>query len=103
MINPMKLMKIKNAWSRFAANHPKFPLFLNAIVKKGIQEETIFEFKVTYPDGQQLVTNMRLRSGFWFIFSPALPEYPELHKAPPHVPPAQICLSAVPSAHPLHP
>ena len=57
MINPMKLMKIKNAWSRFAANHPKFPLFLNAIVKKGIQEETIFEFKVTYPDGQQLVTN----------------------------------------------
>ena len=62
MINPMKLMKIKNAWSRFAANHPKFPLFLNAIVKKGIQEETIFEFKVTYPDGQQLVTNMRLRA-----------------------------------------
>ena len=51
MINPMKLMKIKNAWSRFAANHPKFPLFLNAIVKKGIQEETIFEFKVTYPHG----------------------------------------------------
>ena len=38
------------------------PLFLNAIVKKGIQEETIFEFKVTYPDGQQLVTNMRLRA-----------------------------------------
>ena len=62
MINPMKLMKIKNAWARFAANHPKFPLFLNAIVKKGIQEETIFEFKVTYPDGQQLVTNMRLRA-----------------------------------------
>ena len=31
-------------------------------VKKGIQEETIFEFKVTYPDGQQLVTNMRLRA-----------------------------------------
>ena len=30
MINPMKLMKIKNAWSRFAANHPKFPLFLIA-------------------------------------------------------------------------
>ena len=27
-----------------------------------MQEETIFEFKVTYPDGQQLVTNMRLRA-----------------------------------------
>lgn len=61
MINPMKLMKIKNAWSRFAANHPKFPLFLNAIVKKG-SGGNHFEFKVTYPDGQQLVTNMRLRA-----------------------------------------
>ena len=60
MINPIKLMKMKNAWSRFAANHPKFPLFLNAIVKRGIQEGTIFEFKVTSPDGQELVTTMRL-------------------------------------------
>lgn len=60
MINPMKLMKLKNAWSRFTAHHPKFPLFLNAIVKKGIQEGTVFEFKVTSPDGQELVTNMRL-------------------------------------------
>ena len=60
MINPIKLMKMKNAWSRFAANHPKFPLFLNAIVKRGNQEGTIFEFKVTSPDGQELVTNMRL-------------------------------------------
>ena len=60
MINPMKLMKMKNAWSRFAANHPKFPLFLNAIVKRGVQEGPIFEFKVTSPDGQELVTNMRL-------------------------------------------
>ena len=60
MINPIKLMKMKNAWSRFAANHPKFPLFLNAIVKRGVEEGTIFEFKVTSPDGQELVTNMRL-------------------------------------------
>ena len=53
-------MKMKNAWSRFAANHPKLPLFLNAIVKRGVQEGTIFEFKITSPDGQELVTNMRL-------------------------------------------
>ena len=60
MINPIKLMKMKNAWSRFAATHPKCPLFLNAIVKRGVQEGTIFEFKVTSPDGQEFVTNMRL-------------------------------------------
>ena len=60
MINPLKLMKMKNAWSRFTANHPKFPRFLNAVVRRGIQEGTVFEFKVTSPDGQELVTNMRL-------------------------------------------
>ena len=27
---------------------------------RGIQEGTVFEFKVTSPDGQELVTNMRL-------------------------------------------
>ncbi len=62
MINPMKLMKLKNTWSRFTAHHPKFPLFLNAVVKKGIKEGTIFEFRVTAPDGQELVTNMKLSS-----------------------------------------
>ena len=60
MINPIKLMKMKNAWSRFTANHPKFTRFLNAVVSRGIQEGTVFEFKVTSPDGQELVTNMRL-------------------------------------------
>ena len=60
MINPMKLMKMKNAWSRFTANHPKFPRFLHAVVRREIQEGTVFEFKVTSPDGQELVTNMRL-------------------------------------------
>ena len=33
---------------------------LNAVVRRGIQEGTVFEFKVTSPDGQELVTNMRL-------------------------------------------
>ena len=48
-LNPMKLLQIKNAWDRFTAGHPKFPLFLKAIQKQGITEGTILELKVTAP------------------------------------------------------
>ena len=57
-----EINEMKMPGPAFAAHHPKFPPLLNAIVRKGIQEGTIFEFKVTSPDGQELVTNMRLSS-----------------------------------------
>ena len=56
-LNPMKLLQIKNAWDRFTAGHPKFPLFLKAIQKQGITEGTILELKVTAPDGRELCSN----------------------------------------------
>ena len=59
-LNPMKLLQIKNAWDRFTAGHPKFPLFLKAIQKQGITEGTILELKVTAPDGRELYSNLEL-------------------------------------------
>ena len=59
-LNPMKLLQIKNAWDRFTASHPKFPLFLKAIQKQGITEGTILELKVTAPDGRELCSNLKL-------------------------------------------
>ena len=59
-LNPMKLLQIKNAWDRFTAGHPKFPLFLKAIQKQGITEGTILELKVTAPDGRELCSNLKL-------------------------------------------
>lgn len=61
MINPMKLMQLKNMLNIFRQNHPKFPYFLDAVSKKALCEDTIIEIKVTTPDGELLESNLRLR------------------------------------------
>jgi hypothetical protein len=60
MINPAKLFKIKGAWERFAANHPKFPKFMEAVGKTALEEGTIFEFNVTTAAGANLTSNIKL-------------------------------------------
>lgn len=59
-INPLKLLQLKSAWERFKSNHPRFPLFLSAVSKRGIKSGTIIEFKITTPEGEDLVTNMKI-------------------------------------------
>ena len=55
------LMKLKQMWSTFCANHPKFPDFLKAVKAKGVVEGTEVTFTVTYPDGQNLRAGLKLR------------------------------------------
>lgn len=59
-MNPLKLMQMKSSWDRFQKNHPRFLAFLNAVQRQGIREGMILEFKVTSPEGEELVTNMRV-------------------------------------------
>ncbi len=59
-INPAAIFKIKGAWEKFSANHPKFPLFLNAAAKSGIKEGYILELKVTSDTGETICTNVKL-------------------------------------------
>jgi len=54
------IMKIRETWSRFQANHPKFPMFLQAVSQKGVSEGTIMEIRFTYPDGKELTSNLRI-------------------------------------------
>lgn len=61
MINPADLLKIKGAWDTFANNHPKFPLFLNALGKGAIKEGTIIEIHVKQPEGQDICTNIKIK------------------------------------------
>ena len=55
------LMKLKQMWRSFCANHPKFPDFLKAVKAKGVVEGTEVTFTVTYPDGQNLRAGLKLR------------------------------------------
>ncbi len=61
-MNPMKLLQMKSSWERFQKNHPKFLGFIGAIQRQGIREGMILEIKVTSPEGEELVTNLKVTS-----------------------------------------
>ena len=60
MMNPAAIFKIKSAWEKFAGNHPKFPMFLQAAAGSGIKEGYIIEVKITDTEGKTICTNVKL-------------------------------------------
>lgn len=60
MMNPAKLFKIKGSWDKFVENHPKFPMFINAVKATGVNEGTIMEITITTPEGKTLSTNVKV-------------------------------------------
>ena len=60
MIKPKDVLKIKGAMETFAANHPKFPAFLQAASQGMLGEGTIVDLVVTAPDGRKIATNVKL-------------------------------------------
>ena len=60
-MNPLDLLKFKDAKKRFDENHPKFGPFLRAAYESGIREGTVIEISVTPPDGGAIVTNLRVQ------------------------------------------
>ena len=60
MNNMKAIMQMKEAWDTFVSNHPKFPLFLNAVKSKGVPEGTVVAVSLTYPDGSVVDTNLKV-------------------------------------------
>lgn len=56
------IQKIKSGMDRFRANHPKFPMFLNAVSQNALMEGTVIEINVTTPEGRNYCTNVKLQS-----------------------------------------
>ena len=59
-MNPMALLAMKAAFDRFKNNHPRFVQFVQVIAQNGIKEGTVFDCKVTLPDGRELQTNFKV-------------------------------------------
>lgn len=59
MINPMKLMKLREMGERFKANHPRVPAFFEAAMR-GVAEGSVIEMSVTDPQGKKICANIRV-------------------------------------------
>ena len=58
--NISALWKLKGAWETFTTNHPKFPLFLDAMQRKGVTEGTVIGISFTDTEGKTIETNIKL-------------------------------------------
>ena len=59
-MNPTALFRLKGAWQSFTQNHPKFPLFLQAVQNTPMQAGTVIDLKITTAEGKTMQTNVRL-------------------------------------------
>ena len=46
---------------QFRMNHPKFPMFLNAVSREALIEGSIIEITVTTPEGKNYCSNIKLK------------------------------------------
>lgn len=58
-MNPMALLQLKGLFDQFKNNHPKVPMFFNA-VSQNIGEGSIIEINVTSAEGKKFCTNMKV-------------------------------------------
>ena len=56
----MDIFQFKSMWDDFTSRHPKFPMFLTAIMQNGIKEGTIIEIQIKNPDGKEFASNMKI-------------------------------------------
>lgn len=59
-INPAALLRMKERMRIFKTDHPKVGPFFQMLRERALTEGTVFELKVTTPDGQEYVSNIRL-------------------------------------------
>lgn len=55
------IQKLKGCMDSFRQNHPKFPLFLNAISMEALMEGAVVEITVTTPEGKNYCSNLKLK------------------------------------------
>ena len=59
-MNPMILLQMKQRFTQFQQDHPKFMPFCGAVKDHALKEGTIIDVKVTPTDGKSYATNIKL-------------------------------------------
>lgn len=55
------IFKLKQAWETFAANHPKFPGFIENVKNKPVCENMEIAIAIRYPDGCEYKTGIKVK------------------------------------------
>jgi hypothetical protein len=59
-MNPQSVIKVMAAINTFRTNHPKFASFVQIMLNRGVEEDTIIEVTVTRPGEEPLTANMKV-------------------------------------------
>ena len=54
------IQQLKLGMDRFRANHPKFPMFLQAVSQNALVEGSVIEINVTTPEGKNYCSNIKV-------------------------------------------
>ena len=54
------IQQLKSGMDRFRANHPKFPMFLQAVSQNALVEGSVIEINVTTPEGKNYCSNIKV-------------------------------------------
>lgn len=54
------IQQLKSNMERFRANHPKFPMFLQAVSQNALVEGSVIEINVTTPEGKNYCSNIKV-------------------------------------------
>lgn len=58
-MNPISMMKFKSLIEKFKNNHPKVPLFFDAL-SKNIAEDSVLELTLTTAEGKKICSNIKV-------------------------------------------
>ena len=58
-MNPMEMIKLKGLYEQFVKRHPRLPQFAQKAASS-IQEGTVDDMKITLPDGETFMTNVKV-------------------------------------------
>ncbi len=59
-MNPKMMMQAAQRIRLFHSQHPRFGMFLKDVGENAVRPGTIFEVKVTDPEGKEYISNIRL-------------------------------------------
>ena len=55
------ILRLRQAWNTFTANHPKVPAFVNQVKEKNFVPGTEIAIAIRYPDGTEAKTGIRVK------------------------------------------